>query len=395
MTELKRALWAVAAAVVASGVWPVAGALADAPTTGALRVEAAATPEWVQGSDLRKHIEYDLVVTNAFPADATLKSLEVRGGGRRLLSLSGAALAGVTQLAATSAPTAGRVPASSTVVMQVDIALPRSAGRTVPPFLTNRITYSLPANAPARGILGATTVQMPALRVDRRPPVVIAAPLRGTGWVNANGCCEDPTSPHRQTVLATSSGGYEMPETFAIDWIRIRRGQLHSGDGLSNSEWPTFGSPLYAVADGTVVFTRDSRPDIAPRTKNPDLKTPRDYGGNSVILKIGPGEYACYGHMARGSVLVRPGERLRVGQRIGLVGNSGNTDGPHLHFGIQLRPSCLSQNEPFEIDRYTRQGTAGTPSASGRIDVTGPRRNERGTYPLIRSVATFLPPLAR
>jgi murein DD-endopeptidase MepM/ murein hydrolase activator NlpD len=194
-------------------------------------------------------------------------------------------------------------------------------------------------------------------------------------------------------VLATSSGGYEMPETFAIDWIRIRGGQLHSGDGLRNREWPTFGSSLYAVADGTVVFTRDGRPDIAPRTKNPDLKTPRDYGGNSVILKIGPGEYACYAHMVRGSVRVRPGQHVRVGQRIGLVGNSGNTDGPHLHFGIQLQPSCLSPNEPFEIDRYTLQGRAGTPSASGRIAVTGPPLNERRTYPLIRSVATFLPPL--
>ena len=261
----------------------------------------------------REHVEYDLIVTNAFTADARLTSLEVRGRRRRLLSLSGAALAAVTLRAGTSAPTDGRVPPASTVVTQVDLALPRSVGRTVPVFLTNRIKYALPANAPARPVIATTTVKMSALRVDPRPPVVIAAPLRGTGWLNANGCCNDPTSPHRQTLLATSSGGYDTPETFAIDWIRIVNGRQHNGDGSRNTEWPTYGSPLFAVADGTVVFARNNRPDIPPRSSNPDLRTPVDFGGNTVILKIAPGRYACYAHMKPGSVRVRPGQRVRVG----------------------------------------------------------------------------------
>jgi murein DD-endopeptidase MepM/ murein hydrolase activator NlpD len=276
----------------------------------------------------------------------------------------------------------------------VDIVLSAAARRTVPARLTNRLSYSLPADAPARAVIGTTTIVTPPLRLDRRAPVVIAAPLRGTGWLNANGCCDDATSPHRQTVLATSSGGYIKPETFAIDWIREVGGEFYSGDGLRNTDWPGFGVPLYAVANGTVVVARDGRPDIPPKTKNLNLRTPNDFGGNEVQLRIRPGLYACYAHLKRGSMRVQVGQRVRVGQRIGLLGNSGNTDGPHLHFGLQRQPSCLSQSEPFEIDHYRLQGTVRS-SEPPRIDVVGPRRREQRSLQLIRTVATFLPGIPR
>jgi Peptidase family M23 len=394
VSGVTRAAGSLALVVAVFVVWLlVGGAFSHAQTTAALRVEVSGAPRSVRGSDRREHIEYDLIVTNAFTADATLTSLEVSGRGKRLLSLTGAALAAATLRAGTSAPTDGRVPSASTVVTQIDLVLPRSVGRAVPVFLTNRIQYALPADAPARPIIAATTITPSALRVDPRAPVVIAAPVRGAGWLNANGCCNDPTSPHRQTVLATSRGGYDTPETFAIDWIRIVNRRQHSGDGSLNTEWPTYGSPLFAAADGTVVVARDDQPDIPPRSSNPDLGTPVDFSGNTVILKIAPDRYACYAHMMRGSVRVRAGQRVRVGQRIGLVGNSGNTDGPHLHFGIQRHAFCLSTSEPFEIDRYTLQGMAGPASGPSGIDLVGPRRRVLQSYPLIRSVATFRPPV--
>ena len=345
-------------------------------TTSALRVEAPGAPQRVLGSDGREHIEYDLIITNVFTADATLSSLEVRGAGRRLLSLHGAALGAVTLQLTSSKPSDGRIGRASTVVARIDIALPRSARRPVPTLLANLITYRIPAKAPSRPVIGTTTIAMAALRVDRRAPAVITSPLRGAGWINGNGCCHDPTSPHRQTVLATSNGRYVMPETFAVDWVRVAGGRLFTGDGSKNSDWPAYGAPIYAVADGIVVSARNNWPDIPPRTRNLELRTPRDFGGNSVILKIGPGRYACYAHLARGSVRVRRGQHVRTGQRIGLLGNSGNTDAPHLHFGIQSRPDCLSNSDPFEIDRYELEGIVG-PSPTRRRSMSSDRRAVR------------------
>jgi hypothetical protein len=221
---------------------------------------------------------------------------------------------------------------------------------------------------------------------------VIASPVRGSGWLDANGCCDDPTSPHRHTLFATSTGSYEAPELFAIDWGRVVNGVVWTGDGAKNSDYPIFGAPLYAVAKGTVVRAVDGKSDIPPRTKNPLLRTPADFGGNQVILKIGPGRYACYAHLKAGSVRVRAGQQIRVGQRIGRIGNSGNTTGPHLHFGIQRRPGCLSKNEPFEIDRFKLQGMADPNSPVPHIKIKRTPRAERRSLPLILSVATFMPP---
>jgi murein DD-endopeptidase MepM/ murein hydrolase activator NlpD len=376
------------AAVVCLLVWVLAATPAGARTT-ALQVEATGTPKYVHGSDGREHVEYDLVITNAFTAAATLTSLEVRGDGKRLLTLKGAALATATRRLQGSAPTVN-IAAASTAVTYVDVVLPRSAGRRVPRRLTNRIRYAIPADAPLRSVIGSTTVDAPELRTDPRVPTVIASPLRGSGWLNANGCCVDFTSPHRNTVLA-SNGSYITFELFAVDWIRLVNGRFYTGDGKQNSDWLGYGAPLYAVADGTVVSTVNNKPEIPPFEDNPGLRTPEDYSGNNVIIKIGTGRYATYAHLQPGSVRVRRGQRVRTGQRIGLLGNSGNTTGPHLHFGIQSGPSFFSDSLPFEIDHFTLEGTSEAHPTPPRINVAGTPHRERRSQPLIRSVTTLGP----
>jgi hypothetical protein len=229
----------------------------------ALAVQVATPARYVYGTDGRQHVEYDLLITNTFTAPATLKRLQVRGDGRLLVTLRGAALAAATHAILGEAPVA-RVAASATVETVVDVVLPRSAGRTVPHRLANRIDYSLPADAPGRSVIGSTTVNAPNLRPVRRAPIVIGSPVRGSGWYDANGCCSDPTSAHRTTILA-DNGTYVTPEIFAIDWIRVVAGAIYTGDGSRLRDWRgTYDAPLYAVADGTVVAALDGRPDIAP-----------------------------------------------------------------------------------------------------------------------------------
>jgi hypothetical protein len=126
----------------------------------AIAVQAAAPSRAVYGSDGREHIDYDLVTTNAFTAPVTLKSLRVRGDGKTLLTLKGNALAAKAFQNFGSTPTAV-ILIGSTVVSFIDVALPRSAGRTPPKRLTNRLRYSLPSTAPAGAAIGSRLVRLP------------------------------------------------------------------------------------------------------------------------------------------------------------------------------------------------------------------------------------------
>jgi len=358
---------------------------AAAKTTTALHVEASNPPYAVFGSDGRLHVEYDLVLTNAFVGPATLDAVAVRADGKPALTLTGDALTAATHTLLTSDATVTIAPAS-TAFTQVDLVV---RGRTAPKRITNRVAYTIPADAPSRSVIGSTVSASPVLRTDPRPPTVISAPLSGAGWVNVNGCCNDPTSPHRETLLA-SDGDWVTPELFAIDWIREVDGRFYSGDGTQNTDWVGFGEPIHAVADGTVVLTRDGLPDIPPMTKNPGLRTPEDYAGNNVIVAIGHGRYAVFDHLVRGSVRVRRGQRVRAGQVVGKLGNSGNTDGPHLHFGIEARPDSLAQGLPFEIDDFVLEHTVSAASP-GQVTLIGKPKRLHRALPLIRSVATFTP----
>ena len=390
---------AMFALLIASGLCVLAaGAVARIPPSEgppgevtAIQVTAPGPPRYVFGSDGREHVDYDLVITNAFTADVTLKSLTVTGAGRTLLELTGEALASHTHQIIAGQPSA-RIPASSTVVTLVDVVLPRSAGRTVPRRLSNKIDYTIPPGAVFREAIGSTTVHGPVLRTTRRAPVLIASPLRGSGWLDSNACCGNPTSRHRDLVLS-ANGTYVTPEMFDVDWVQVVNRSLFRGDGKQLSDWPAFGAPIYAVANGTVVSTITDRPEaplFAPESGNPTVHTPKDFSGNEVIERIGSGLYAIYEHLQTGSVIVTPGEQLRTGQPIAGLGNTGNSSAPHLHFGIHDGPDVLTSNAvPFEIDHFTLEGTATPATTLTHVVIAGPSGPQRRAYPLVDSVCSF------
>lgn len=361
-----------------------------AASTTALQVAATGVPQHVHGSDGREHIDYNLVITNAFTADADLTSLVIRGGGKTLLNVSGAKIAAYTRALASEVPTR-TVPKAAAVVVYVDIALPRSMGRKVPKVLRHRISYRLPDDAPVKEIIGSTRIDRPNLRVDQRQPITIAPPLRGDGWMNANGCC-DASLNHRSTML-TSNGAWVMPETFAIDYIQVADGHFYRGDGSENGDWYGFGAGIHSVAGGKVVWVANRRPEVPPFTNlpdNPSVSTPAQFGGNGVVVKIRRGVFAHYYHMQTGSVRVKIGQTVRAGQKLGLLGNTGNTQGAHLHFGLTDGPGALdSDSLPFEIDRFRFQGNAAPSANPGELIVTGKPRNVVGAHPLLKSISAY------
>ena len=385
--SLSAALSVLAASILIASA-AAAGSGADRagrsqPT--AIVVRAVDPPRYVRGDDRRKHIEYDLVVTNDLPADVTLRSLAVRTGGRKLLTVKRESLAAHTHALGANKPTR-TIPGASSVAILVDLAIP--ARHSVPEHLGNRVHYAL-GPTPLTPAIGSYTVHR-RLRVERRKPLVIPPPLRGPGWGNGNSCC-DPNDPHRYTLLP-ANGRLNPIETFAIDWLRIRDGIWFHGDGQALGDYPGYGAKIHSVAAGTVVSAVDGRPEapinhlpVAPFVDSPD-----QFPGNHVTVKIGQGKYAFYAHMQPGSVRVKPGQQVRTGEVLGLLGNSGNSSFPHLHFSIQNGPQPLASSSlPFVIDRFRFQGHASPGPTPPQVTLTGTPHHERRAYPLSGTVGDF------
>jgi murein DD-endopeptidase len=110
-------------------------------------------------------------------------------------------------------------------------------------------------------------------------------------------------------------------------------------------------------------------------------------GGNYVILDLGQGRYAFYAHLQPGSLRVKAGDKVRRGQVIGLVGNSGNSTEPHLHFHISDANSPLgSDGLPYLLTAFEVQGKGWGWKASEAKTATEKRQMET---PLENDVVRF------
>ncbi|WP_406190904.1 M23 family metallopeptidase [Streptomyces griseus] len=214
-------------------------------------------------------------------------------------------------------------------------------------------TTFLPAMVVLALMVATTTLQARAAapRGEPRPPVEVGPPVTGR-WTALNSPADKVpshgTHVYGQTyaidiVADPEAGEGEPPARPAFRWLwpLFRR----------NRAFPAFGAPLLAVADATVVRASDGERDHLSRTSLPALlylmliegNVRSIIGvhriiGNHVVLDLGDSTYAVYAHLQRGSLRVRPGDRVRAGQRLGRVGNSGNTTEPHLHFHLMDRP---------------------------------------------------------
>jgi hypothetical protein len=307
-------------------------------------------PRWFTATDGSAHLVYELLLTNAVPATVTLNAVEVRNAdaGAPLARLSGDSLRAATSLAASpDAPTV-QLPPSSVAVVWMEMAIQPNR---IPKAITHRITIDpLPDVSTAAVPLTYTGT---AVEVDRRPPIVVGHPLAGARWAALGSCCD---GPHRR-ALYPIDGRWYLAQRFAIDFNQLEAdNRPGTGDPALPTSFPTFGQPVYAVADGTVVVAVGGNPDlkVGERREEP---TPENAGANRVALDIGDGRFAVYAHLQEGSVTVHPGDQVRRGDHIANVGSSGTTGGPHLHFQMTDRPSVvLADGMPYVFDTFELTG---------------------------------------
>lgn len=319
----------------------------------ATTLSASSAP--VLGTDERWHVVYELQLANVRPRPATVESIDVLDAdqeSRVVETFSGAGLQDRLRTLAAQPTTSLELDPDAARLVLVELAFDRRAD--VPRALVHRFhVMTVPAGGSAPAQLAYTAATFP---LDREPTVV-RRPLIGDGWLATNGCCATD-GVHRHTVLPIN-GALQVAQRFAIDWLRLdRQGRLVDGDPSDVHSYVAYGAEIVAVAGGTVVSTMNTLDDQVPgQLPDPRTITLDNILGNHVVVRHRDGRYATYAHMQKGSVTVEVGDRVRAGQTLGRLGNTGNTSAPHLHFQITEGRSVLgSSGLPFAFDGFTLQG---------------------------------------
>ena len=251
--------------------------------------------------------------------------------------------------------TSPTIETSETRIFLIDFAL--DPATKMPSRLMHSIQLlgtSMPSRKPQTPVALSYTIA--PIDINAKLPH-ISPPLAGGGWVAVNGCC-DEAGAHRPSGLGCNGRIY-FAQRFAIDWMRLdKEGRLAEGDGSEVHEYADYGADVLAVADGTVVDTLGTLDDQKPGTlPDPSTINIQNVDGNHIVIDIGDGVYAFYAHLQKDSVLVSVGGRVKRGQVLAKLGNTGNTSGPHLHFHLMEEPSVLCSNGiPYTIDSFALDG---------------------------------------
>jgi len=356
-----------------------------------LLATVVAAPIPVPATDGKVHLAYELQLTNVLDQEVALTSIDVRAADRTLLNLTGDRLAYWMRVIGKPTPTTKLGPAQSAAVW-LDVAL--DPGASVPAELTH--TVGVTVSQPKPPLFPAATAETVApVTVQTRKPPVIAPPLAGPNWVDANSCCD--MTPHRM-ALNPLNGQLWAAERFAIDYVQLLPDlRLLNGDKAKLESYPGFGAEIHAVADGTVEAVVDGLPEQVAGS-NPTGLPLEQYPGNHIIEDLGDGNYAMYAHLKTGSIKVKAGDRLTSGQVIALLGNSGNTDGPHLHFQVMNTPDPLRSNGlPFLLSSFRLDGRIASMDAEDAIEAGLPApmqpgfapRDESAVSPLVLDVMNY------
>ena len=305
------------------------------------------------GSDGRTHLVYELWLTNFSSGDVSVEKVDVLGDGNVVQSFDAAAIAERLQPAGRREPVEKLV-GSMQALLFLHVVLRQ--GAAVPARLSHRVSIHADAAPPGQQEI---TENGGEVAVNRRPVALIGPPLSGEGYVSADSCCD--AIRHTRAAMPTN-GRVWVAQRYAVDWEQLDgEGYIRKGPQEKLESYTIFGKPVLAVADAVVVAVTDGLPEQIPG-KYPVNISLEEADGNSVILDLGEQRYAMYAHMQPGSIKVHKGDRVKLGQVIGLVGNTGNSVAPHLHFQVTGGPSSFASNGlPYEIRDFQLTGkTPGT-----------------------------------
>jgi murein DD-endopeptidase MepM/ murein hydrolase activator NlpD len=333
-------------------VFPIIAAAWSIPLQLALHVPFEPTVYTGAG---RAAVMYELHMTNYSDKPIELRRIEVldadTAGSKLLASFEGEQIDPLLQ-----SPGPRQVNAGGTIVVFLEVALDPKA--QMPKTLRHRVSS---ADSSIEGAVIGT--RHTALKV-------LVPPVHGAEWQASDGPSNDRDNHHRRGLLVLD-GRPTISRRFATDWFLKKDGRTYTGELSDRRSHHSYHQPVFAVAKGKVVATRDGRPDNVPGFY-PNFTPPADLSietatGNLIILDIGDGLFAHYYHLQPGTLLVKPGDKVASGQPLARIGTSGDSNVPHLHFEVTNSAKELrGEGVPYVIDRFRAKTPAGEWQAYAR-----------------------------
>lgn len=316
------------------------------------------TPAPVRGTDEKIHLAYEVLVTNAAGLPFQLDRFEVRDAetDATLLTLEGEQLnLQASRLGDSVGGPRGIDPVvigqAETWIVWIDVVL--DAEGDVPTRVGHHATGDLVRPS---GDLAPFDMAIGTSAVSDQPATVVAMPVKEGTWLMSEGCCSDDT--HHRRGFAPVDGQPLVPQRFAIDFFMLDdEHRTWVGDPTRLESYLSYRQPIVAAAAGTVVRVMDGLPNTTAIPEPPPLPPIENTVGNHVVVEIAPGLYTLYGHMDPGSVRVAVGDEVEQGQELGLIGSSGNSTTPHLHFHVQNAATFFpSDGLPYVFDEFELLG---------------------------------------
>jgi hypothetical protein len=305
-------------------------------------------PRLAYGSDDQRHLVYELRLSNPTPTVVNLAKIDVidAATGKILLEAGAADIGKRFSIGGRRGAEATSLSVGQFGVLFLHV--PLATGANVPRSIAHRISAVAVQQGRPDAPFTITIGETPVIDAN---PVLLGPPLIGKGYLAGDGCCD--TIRHVRALLPLN-GRFALAQRFAIDWEQLDdQNRLVKGDLSKVENYTIFGKDVIAVADGTAVDTRNDLPEQPPG-KLPDNLPIDQADGNFVVLDIGNGAFALYAHMQPGSVKVARGAKVKYGDLLGKVGNTGNTSAPHLHFHVMDGPSPLQSNGiPYIINHFS------------------------------------------
>jgi len=203
--------------------------------------------------------------------------------------------------------------------------------------------------------LSACATSGPDLRhADYQTKTNLRIPLTGVGYiVNGGRSSGDNNHKHMSQRYAVDIVSLQSDTAENVSATKVKSNRFYTGLRRENSSHYCFGRLVVAPGDGLIYEVKDRFDDnteVGARNHRAPL-------GNYIVINHKNGEFSFIAHFKKGTIRVKPQQRVKQGDPLGECGNSGRSLRPHVHYHLQTSPLPFhGAGLPIQFRNYYSDG---------------------------------------